>query len=322
MVGRRPSIALDDLRSYWGYVETTSLINPFRNKRYDLVVAQEPTVRIGLQALSYARLTRAVMACEVHGEYLRSRDLPIKDFVASRAILLGADFVRAVNRKIAEHLRCIGVRNVYVIPAVYVKLDVFCPTTDPYGRGEVLMTAARLTREKGLDLLLEAIPLLRRDFKDLRVEVAGDGPERPRLIAHAKAMGLEGVVRFSGWLDPSELAEKYNEAAVFVCTSHHEGGPRTIFEAAACLTPSVSTPVGLVPEELRDGESVVLVKKRTPEELCEKIAMLLSDPELRSKIAEGARRVVVEKFEWRTAIQRYAERYLEIHGLIRGGAEV
>ncbi|MEM2683636.1 MAG: glycosyltransferase family 4 protein, partial [Nitrososphaerota archaeon] len=114
-----------------------------------------------------------------------------------------------------------------------------------------------------------------------------------------------------------ELVRHYNEAAVFVCTSYHEGGPRTVFEAAACLTPTVSTRVGMVDETLRDGESVLLVRERSPELLAEKIAELLSDSAKRAEIAERARQVVVKEFEWEKSVKRYAEQIRELVILAR-----
>ncbi|MEM2647388.1 MAG: glycosyltransferase family 4 protein, partial [Nitrososphaerota archaeon] len=125
------------------------------------------------------------------------------------------------------------------------------------------------------------------------------------------------AVRFYGWVGLDELVRHYNESAVFVCTSYHEGGPRTVFEAAACLTPTVSTRVGMVDETLRDGESVLLVRERSPELLAEKIAELLSDSAKRAEIAERARQVVVKEFEWEKSVKRYAEQIRELVILAR-----
>ncbi|MDW7977461.1 MAG: hypothetical protein RMH74_01510 [Candidatus Caldarchaeum sp.] len=72
MVGRRPSVALEELRRHWGYVEVST--NPLTPKlrRYDLVIAQEPTLRIGFPSLLQHKLSRAVFICEVHGNYLQA----------------------------------------------------------------------------------------------------------------------------------------------------------------------------------------------------------------------------------------------------------
>ncbi|MEM3133884.1 MAG: glycosyltransferase, partial [Candidatus Caldarchaeum sp.] len=175
-----------------------------------------------------------------------------------------------------------------------------------------VVTAARLVPEKGLDLLLKSVPLLLRDFRDLEVRILGDGPMRETLQRLARELGVEEVVKFLGWVSMEELVKHYNEAAVFVCTSLYEGGPRTVFEAAACLTPSVSTPVGIVPEVLKDGESVLLVVRRDPALLAEKIALFLHDGDKRRRIAEKAREVALREFEWSKSVERYAKAYLAL----------
>ncbi|MEM2447017.1 MAG: glycosyltransferase family 4 protein [Candidatus Bathyarchaeia archaeon] len=317
MVGRRPSIALNDLKRYWGSVEvSTGHIIP-RRRRYDLVIAQEPTLRIGAPALLQSKVSRAVFTCEVHGDYLRPGFLPWKDLAVAGVVLRSADIVRAVNRRIAENVKQYGVEHVYVIPSIYVKLDVFKPSIPPEERGLVVLSASRLVPEKGLELLISAIPLLLRDFPGLEVRVVGDGSEKARLMGLAKRLRVDSAVRFYGWVGLDELVRHYNESAVFVCTSYHEGGPRTVFEAAACLTPTVSTRVGMVDETLRDGESVLLVRERSPELLAEKIAELLSDSAKRAEIAERARQVVVKEFEWEKSVKRYAEQIRELVILAR-----
>lgn len=312
MVGRRPSIAIDELRRYWGEVEVSDGLHLPRARRYDLVVAQEPTLRIGLPALMQAKLSGAAMICEVHGNYLEGGFLPLKDLLAARFVLRQSHFVRAVNRQIASSLKRMGVRNVMVIPSVYIKLDVFRPLNPHSSRRPVVLSASRLVPEKGLELLIEAVPVLARDFPGLEVRIVGDGPERGPLKSLADRLGVGSVVRFYGWVGQDELVRHYNEAAVFVCTSHYEGGPRTVFEAAACQTPFVSTAVGLVPEVFNHGREGFIVRERDPVKIAEYISALLNDPELREGMGERGREIVAREFEWEKAVRRYAEAYLKI----------
>ncbi|MEM1980891.1 MAG: glycosyltransferase, partial [Candidatus Caldarchaeum sp.] len=88
--------------------------------------------------------------------------------------------------------------------------------------------------------------------------------------------------------------------------------PRTVFEAAACLTPSVSTPVGIVPEVLKEEESVLLVERRDPVLLAKKIALLLHDRDKRRRLAEKAREIVLREFEWPKSVERYARFYINL----------
>lgn len=315
MVGRRPSIALEDLKRYWGRVEFSPGFTVPRAERYDLVIAQEPTLRIGLPALIQAKLSGATFVCEVHGDYLRSGFLPVKDLLAAKVVLPSADHIRAVNAGIAESLKSWRVRNVMVIPSVYVRTDLFRSTTSHKTRRNVVLAASRLVPEKGLDLLLRSIPRIIERVRDLEVRIVGEGPERPKLERTVRELRLTDVVRFTGWVRQEELVRHYNEAAVFVCTSFHEGGPRTVFEAAACQTPFVSTAVGLIPEVFSNGREGYIIQERDSELLASKIEELLENPELRQEMGARGREVVERHFEWRKAVERYARAYLD---LVRG----
>ncbi len=101
-----------------------------------------------------------------------------------------------------------------------------------------LIAAGRLTRQKGFDLLIEAVVL--SGLKQLRVTVLGEGPLRGTLEALAKAQGVEDQVRFIGFQkNPYALMAR---ADAFVLSSRYEGFPNAMLEALACGTPVIATP--------------------------------------------------------------------------------
>lgn len=314
MVGRRPTIALEDLRRYWGEIEFSNGLKVPKPSRYDLVIAQEPTLRIGVPALLQSRFSRTKLICEVHSDYLRAGFLPWKDLAAAKIVLRSAEYVRAVNNRIATALKRWGAKNILIIPSIYIRLDIFRPMTSQRERSLVVLSASRLVPQKGLELLLESVPLLVKRCPEVEVRIVGDGPERRRLELYAERLGVGGVVKFYGWVSQEELIRHYNEAAVFVCTSLHEGGPRTVFEAAACHTPFVSTPVGLVPEVFQHGREGLILRGRDAGQLAEYVSLLLSDSGLREEMGVRGRELVAREFEWERAVRRYAESYLRIVG--------
>lgn len=318
MVGRKPSIALEELRKYWGEIDVATGFFIPEPKGYDLVIAQEPTMKIGLPALLQAKLSRTTFICEVHGDYLERDFLPRKDLMAAKIVLKSSDFVRAVNNHIAESLRSWGVKHVMTIPSIYIRLDKFKPLIAHEDRENVVLSASRLVPEKGLELLIDAVPALFRNFPDLEVRIIGEGPERPRLEQQVRKLGVERVVRFLGWVSQDELVRQYNQAAVFVCTSLHEGGPRTVFEAAACHTPFVSTSVGIVREIFEHGREGYFIRGRDVRSLTEHVTKLLESPSLREEMGTRAREVVAKNFEWHRAIERYASAYIDIVASRRG----
>ena len=310
MIGRSKSIAFEDLRKHWGEVD---FARPPRIPigAYDLVIAQEPTLRIGVAAWLAAMLCGAKFAVEVHGGYLEYLSSIQK--AASLLVLREADLVRAVNSEIARQLRGIGLRNVLVIPSIYVKTSIFKPIKKHRGRGKVVIYAGRFAPEKNLPLLIKAFKLVLAKEPSAKLMLIGKGPEKPLLLKIIKEQGIEErVTLVDKWISPEELARYYNEAAVFALTSLYEGGPRAICEAGACETPFVSTPVGILPEVVKDGVGGFFVKRRDPHELAEKIVTLLQDQELRREMGENLREIVIQNFEWDKAVRRYAESYLSL----------
>jgi len=313
MVGRKPSIALDELVRFWGEVEVSTNLKIPKLKFYDLVIAQEPTLRIGIPALIQARVSKAIFICEIHSNYLQPGFLPKKDSLSAKLVLREADYVRAVSKQIAANLKSWGLKNLLVIPSVYIRTDVFLPLKSQIDRGPVILSVARLVKQKGIELLIESVPYIIERFRDLEVRVVGDGPERKGLEKSVRENGLEDVVSFFGWVERDELVRHYNDAAVFVCTSHHEGGPRTVFEAAACKTPFVSTAVGIIPEVFQHGGEGFILHSRDKILLAKHIIRLLEDPVLREKMGSRGRKLVEQEFEWRKAVSKYAEAYLKIY---------
>jgi len=109
----------------------------------------------------------------------------------------------------------------------------------------------RLSREKGPDVLLEAL----RHVTDvpLVASVIGDGPERRPLAARARSLGLEGRLRWHGVVP--DAAPLFGAFDVFVLSSRTEGSPMVVFEAMAAGVPVIATHVGGVPEMLAPDEA-------------------------------------------------------------------
>lgn len=99
------------------------------------------------------------------------------------------------------------------------------------------LTIGRLAAQKNQILLLEAFA--RHAWSDDTLVIAGDGPERERLVERTNALGLRARVRFVGHVD--DVRTLYAEADVFVLSSHYEGAPAVILEALAAGLPIAAT---------------------------------------------------------------------------------
>ena len=118
------------------------------------------------------------------------------------------------------------------------------------------MTLARLPsadRYKGVDEVLEVMPALLEAEPRIKYLVAGDGADRPRLEAKARALGLADKVVFTGMVDETEKPDLFRLADVFVMPGRREGFGFVFLEAMACGVPVVGSQVDGSREALRDG---------------------------------------------------------------------
>ena len=151
--------------------------------------------------------------------------------------------------------------------------------------GFTLLSVGHLVALKGHDLVVAALPAL----PDATLMLAGDGPERPRLEALARELGVAHRVRFLGVVPQPELARYYNAADALVLASSREGWANVLLEAMACGTPVVASRVWGTPEVVASGAAGVLMEARSAD-----------------GVAEGVRRLRAAGID-RAATRRYAE---------------
>ena len=190
----------------------------------------------------------------------------------------------AVSRYSAERfVRWSGVSAArgFILPNC-VDLDRFQPRErDPvlvnrYGLQSaiVMLTVARLAaceQYKGVDEVIDVMPRLLQQLPDLRYLIVGDGSDRARLEAKARAHGLSNYVIFAGRIAEAEKVAHYNLADVYVMPSHGEGFGIALIEAAACGIPVVGSSVDGSRDALLDGQLGRMVDPSKPDELIEAI---------------------------------------------------
>ncbi|WP_408871534.1 glycosyltransferase, partial [Craurococcus roseus] len=134
-----------------------------------------------------------------------------------------------------------------------------------------LLALGRLHRNKGFDVLLRALALLR----DAHLFLAGEGPERAALEALARGLGVADRVAFLGWRE--DTGALLAACGVFVCPSRHEPLGNVVLEAWSAARPVVAAAAQGPREVVRDGETGLLVPVGAPEPLAAAIASLLAD---------------------------------------------
>ena len=184
--------------------------------------------------------------------------------------------------------------------------------TEP-GTGVVF--AGRLSWEKGLDHLIEALTLL----PEVELTVCGDGPQRAEWKALA-ADKLPGRARFLGHLDRAEVLERLRGAAVTAVPSvWAENQPLSIIEAMASGVPVVAGDAPALQEMVRPGITGLTADPRDPRALADALATFVHDPALQRRIATSARARAEEIHDMDRHLRRLDEIYDELRRRPRRG---
>lgn len=171
-------------------------------------------------------------------------------------------------------------------------------------------TVARLEEQKGLRYLLDAVRILREGGKKAYLLVAGSGREEVRLREQAARDGIEDAVFFLG--ARRDVAELYRAMDVFALSSLWEGGPITLIEAMASGLPVVATPVGIVPEIVRDGVNGFIVPLREPAVLGEALWRVREDPARAEAMGREGRATVRGRYTHRHVAEKVMAIYEEV----------
>lgn len=185
-----------------------------------------------------------------------------------------------------------------------VDADRYRPHERRSGSPARLVFVGRLARQKGLDLLLEAVARL--PGREAALDIVGDGPERERLEGLAASREAGCPVRFLGWRSGDDLVACYQSADVFVVPSRDEGMPNTVLEAMACGLPVVGSRISGIEEAVRDGETGLLFPPGDVGALADTIARLMADGGERARMGAAARDRVRGAFTWASAGEAYA----------------
>ena len=169
----------------------------------------------------------------------------------------------------------------------------------------------RVGERKGVDVLLRALPAVLAEFPDARFIMAGDG-EIERYRALARELGVEDVCEFPGWVSGEARERLYRGCTIYCLPSRNEGMPMSVLEAMAYGLPAVATPVGGVPQVIKDGVNGYLVPPGDSEALAECIIALLADSDLRSRIGVAGRATIEERFSMAAYGEQLAAIYEEV----------
>lgn len=268
-----------------------------------------------------AGLLRIPVISTCHGFIESDRKLAL--YICLDRFVLGfSDRIVAVSADIQQNLTKSGIRSkrIKVIPnAVETEIgEASCfnnrhSVRERFGFSDtdfVLGYVGRLSQEKGLLYLIEAVSLARKRDCPARLLIIGEGSQEDELQDFARKRGLEDHVVFAGF--QSDVVQFFPGMDLFVLPSLTEGTPMALLEAMAHGIPAIASAVGQIPEIINFGKSGILVKPEDSEELSDKIVFLHNNPLMRESLAKAGQQRVKSQFDVKNWARQIENEYLSL----------
>jgi len=167
-----------------------------------------------------------------------------------------------------------------------------------------------LLPDKGQEWLIRALAELRKDFPEVRLILAGDGPCRNELEKLAKELNLSPAVIFAGFV--KDIESVYAALDVFLLPSFFEAFNNSLLSAMAYQIPSIAFRLGALAEIIEDGKSGLLVSGPDVDEICGAVKRILSDRNFARMLGEAGRTRVAENFTAEHMVEGMLKVYEEV----------
>ncbi|EUJ23724.1 glycosyl transferases group 1 family protein [Listeria grandensis FSL F6-0971] len=163
----------------------------------------------------------------------------------------------------------------------------------------VVVTTNRMSEEKGMGYLIDAIPDLLQKHDKLSFFLAGDGPELHYFEKKIGAStGYNPRVHFLGRIKNTDILSVVNTGDIFLQTSLEEGCSISVLEAMACEKPIVATDIGGNPDIVRNGITGITILPKSSEAVAEGLEKLLSDPAKRALYGANGKKDIEDQLNW------------------------
>lgn len=177
--------------------------------------------------------------------------------------------------------------------------------------GRYILFVGRISRQKGIIHLVDAVKYLPQDVKVVLCASSPD-TEEIKMEMEEKVKLYPNIIWIDKMVTKEEIIELYSNAEVFVCPSIYEPFGIINLEAMACNTPVVASATGGIKEVVVDGETGFLVEPGNPEDLAEHIKKLLDDRGLAATFGANGRKRVEEMFSWESIAKKTYDMYKDV----------
>ena len=247
--------------------------------------------------------------------YIKRRALLL--YPLFKMIFTKADKIQAISNYLADWAREMNARCPISVVPNGVAVQHFQLTTNDQQQREttranlgfpkddvVLITTSRLVVKNAVGDIIRALELLSERVKLL---IIGTGYQERELKKLAADLRLHNRVKFLGFISHAEMPAYLWMSDIFIRPSLSEGMGNSFIEAMAAGLPVIATPVGGIPDLLKDKETGVFCRPNDPKSVAETVKLLVADHVLRDKVVQNASKMVAEKYDWKIVAGKMAE---------------
>jgi 1,2-diacylglycerol 3-alpha-glucosyltransferase len=286
------------------------MLRDFWSKELDIIHAHTP-FSIGLIGYYYAYIKRVPFVHTYHTlypEYIKSYLFKGKVITPAMAAKFSSvfsnrcDLTIAPSIKIKKLLEGYGVTKPVDVLATGVKVSDYAKKVKAnhfrkqYGlkpNDKILIFVGRLGKEKNIDFLISAMPLIQKQIRNAKLIIVGDGPHRQNLQKQAIKLKIKGSVIFTGYFKKPEVVQAYQASDIFAFASLTDTQGMVVVEAAAAGLPIVAVKDDAFGEFLRNGLNGFNTQ-HNKKDFSEKVCQILSNKSLYNKMSKKSQEIALE----------------------------
>ena len=223
--------------------------------------------------------------------------------VIERLCFMFVDLIIVESDNVVSELNIHKYKNKIVKGSMYVDTNFFKKNKDIKKRKNIVGYIGTLNERKGVNKLIDVIQEMVERYKDVDFLIAGTGPfeEIIRYLSYNN-----NRVNFVGTISQEDLPKYLNEFKLLILPSVSEGVPNIILEAMACGTPVLTTPVGGIPDIIKDNVTGFIINETSTECMINGIMKVLKHQNL-GEIVKNAYKLIEKDFTYESATMRYKE---------------
>ncbi|MFX1475622.1 MAG: glycosyltransferase family 4 protein, partial [Promethearchaeota archaeon] len=224
--------------------------------------------------------------------------------LAKRIVFSLSDSIVAESASVINWLGLARYRQKTRLGQTFVDTTHFHPRSK-FDQRETLVGYIGVFHEsKGVINFIKSIPRVLKEHPAARFLVGGAGPALSSIHEAIEGLSLGSTIEQITWIPNNEVPVYLSKLKLLVLPSKSEGLPNIILEAMACGTPVLATPVGAIPDLIKEGKTGFLLKDSTTSSISQGIIRALNSPDL-EKISLNSRRLVEQSFSYEAAVKRY-----------------